>query len=43
MENANAVQEAFKFTRTGPVLLMTTRLFYRVDRMVWLSLLVMAL
>jgi hypothetical protein len=43
VENANAIQKAFKFTRPGPVLLMMTRSFYRIDKMVRLSLLVMAL
>jgi hypothetical protein len=43
VENANAVQEAFKFTWPSPVLLMTMRLLNRVDRMVRLSLLVVAL
>jgi hypothetical protein len=43
VKNANAIQKAFEFTRPGPVLLMMTWLFYRVDRMVRLSLLVMAL
>jgi hypothetical protein len=43
VENANAIQEAFEFTRPGPILLLTTRSFYHVDRTVWLSLLVMAL
>jgi hypothetical protein len=43
VENANVIQEAFKFAWPGPVLLMTTRSFNRIDRMVLLSLLVMAL
>jgi hypothetical protein len=43
MKNANVIQEAFEFTWLGSVLLMMTRPLYRVDRMVWLSLLVMGL
>jgi hypothetical protein len=43
VENTNAIQEAFKFTRPTLVLLMTTRLFYRINRTVQLSLLVVAL
>jgi hypothetical protein len=42
VKNANAIQEAFKFTGPGLVLLMTTMLFYHIDRMVQFSLLVMA-
>jgi hypothetical protein len=42
VENANAVQEAFKFIRPGLILLMTLRSFNHVDRTVRLSLLVMA-
>jgi hypothetical protein len=43
VENANAIQEAFEFARPGPVLLMTARPFNRIDKTVWLSLLVVAL
>jgi hypothetical protein len=43
VENANVIQEAFKFTRPGLVLLMTTRSFYHIDRTVQFSLPVMAL
>jgi hypothetical protein len=43
VKNANAIQEAFEFTRPGPVLHKIIKLFYRVDRMVWFSLLVLAL
>jgi hypothetical protein len=43
VENANAIQEAFKFARLGPILLMTTGPFNRVDRTALLSLLVVAL
>jgi hypothetical protein len=43
VKNANAIQEAFKFTRLGPVLLVTMRPFYHIDGTVWFSLLVMAL
>jgi hypothetical protein len=42
VKNANAIREAFKFARPGLVLLMMMMLFYRVDRMVRFSLLVMA-
>jgi hypothetical protein len=43
VKNTNAIQEAFEFTQPGPVLLMMTRPFNRVNKMVRLSLLVMAL
>jgi hypothetical protein len=43
VENANAIQEAFEFTRPGPVLLMMMRSFNRIDRTIQLSLLVVAL
>jgi hypothetical protein len=43
VKNANAIQEAFEFARPRPILLMTIRPFYRIDRMVWFSLLVVAL
>jgi hypothetical protein len=42
VENANAIQEAFKFTKPGPVLLMTMSSFNCIDRTIQLSLLVMA-
>jgi hypothetical protein len=43
VENANVIQEAFELVRPGPVLLMMTRSFYHIDRIVWHSLLVVAL
>jgi hypothetical protein len=43
VENANVIQEAFEFAWPGSVLLMTARPFNCVDRMVRLSLLVVAL
>jgi hypothetical protein len=43
VENANVIQEAFELVQPGPVLLMMTRSFYHIDRIVWLSLLVVAL
>jgi hypothetical protein len=43
VKNTNVIQEAFEFTRPGPVLLMTVRPFNRVNRTARLSLLVVAL
>jgi hypothetical protein len=43
VENANAIQEAFKFTQPGPVLLVVSRLFHGIDGMVGLPLLAVAL
>jgi hypothetical protein len=43
MINANVIQEALELTRPRPILLMVTRLFYHINRMVQLSLLVVAL
>jgi hypothetical protein len=43
MKNADAIQEAFKFTRPGPVLLVASWTFHRIDRTVRFLLLVMAL
>jgi hypothetical protein len=43
VENADAVQEAFKFTQLGLVLLIQSRLFHRVDRTIHFPLLVVAL
>jgi hypothetical protein len=43
VKNTNAIQEAFKFTRPGTVLLMMMRPINHVNRMVRLPLLVMAL
>jgi hypothetical protein len=43
VKNANAIQEAFKFTRPGSVLLMMTRPLYHINRTVWFSLLVVAI
>jgi hypothetical protein len=43
VKNANAIQETFKFAHLGPVLLMATRSFYRVDGTVCFSLLMVAI
>jgi hypothetical protein len=43
MENANAIQEAFKFTQLGPVLLVASWPLYVVHRALHLPLLIMAL
>jgi predicted benzoate:H+ symporter BenE len=43
VENANGIQEAFKFAWPWMVLFMMMRLFYCVDRTIRLSLLVVAL
>jgi hypothetical protein len=43
MENANVIQEAFKFTRPGPVLLVASWPLYVVHRALRLPFLVMAL
>jgi hypothetical protein len=43
VENADAIHEAFKFTRPRPVLLVASQLFHLVDRMICFPLLVMAL
>jgi hypothetical protein len=43
LENADAIQEAFKFTRPGLVLLVVSWLFHRVDRTICFPLLIMAL
>jgi predicted benzoate:H+ symporter BenE len=43
LKNTNAIQKAFEFTRPGPVLLMMMRSFNHINRMVQLSLLVVAL
>jgi hypothetical protein len=43
VKNTNAIQEAFKFTRPGTVLLMMMRPINHVNRTVRLPLLVMAL
>jgi hypothetical protein len=42
-ENADVIQEAFKITRLGPVLLVASWPLHRVDRMVYFPLLAMAL
>jgi hypothetical protein len=43
VEDADAIQEAFKFTQPGPVLLVVSRSFHSVDRMICIPLLVVAL
>jgi hypothetical protein len=43
VENANKIQEDFKFTRPEPLLLVASWPFHRVDRMIRFPLLVMAL
>jgi hypothetical protein len=43
VKNANAIQQAFEFTRPGPTLLVAKRPFHRVDRTTQFSLLVVAL
>jgi hypothetical protein len=43
VKNVNVIQEAFEFTRPWPILLMTTRSLYHIDRTVRFSLLVVAL
>jgi hypothetical protein len=37
VENADAIQEAFKFTQPGPVLLFASQSFHRVDGMIHFS------
>jgi hypothetical protein len=43
VENGNVIQEAFKFTRHGPVLLIASRSFHRSYRTIRFPLLVVAL
>jgi hypothetical protein len=43
VENANAIQEAFKCTWPGPVLLVVSQPFHNIDRMVCFPLLIVAL
>jgi hypothetical protein len=43
VENADVIQEAFKFTRPGAVLLVASRPFHCVDETIRFPLLVMAL
>jgi hypothetical protein len=43
MEDVDAIQENFKFTRPGPVLLIASWPFHRVDRTISLPLLIMTL
>jgi predicted benzoate:H+ symporter BenE len=43
VEDANVIQEAFEFTRPKPILLVASRLFHGVYRMVCFPLLVVAL
>jgi hypothetical protein len=40
VEDTNVIQGAFKFTRTGPVLLIASRPLHIVDRMIRLHLFV---
>jgi hypothetical protein len=42
-QDTYAIQEAFKFTRCGPVLLIASRLLHIVDRMICLPLLIVTL
>jgi hypothetical protein len=43
VENADAIQEAFKFPQVGLVLLVASWLFHHIDRMIRFPLLVVAL
>jgi hypothetical protein len=43
VKNADVIQEAFKFTRSGPVLLIVPWPFHRVDETIRFPLLVVAL
>jgi hypothetical protein len=43
VKNANAIQEAFKFIRPGPVLLVVSRSLHHVDGTIYVPLLVVAL
>jgi hypothetical protein len=43
VENADAIQEAFKFTRSGPVLIVVSWSFHRIDRTIHFPLLVVVL
>jgi hypothetical protein len=43
VKNAYAIQEAFKFTRLGPVLLVASRPFHHIDGTICFPLLVVAL
>jgi hypothetical protein len=43
VEDANVIHEAFKFPRLGPVLLVASRLFHRIDRMIHFLLPIVAL
>jgi hypothetical protein len=43
VENADVIQEAFKFLRLGPVLLVVSRSFHCVDKMIRFYLLIVAL
>jgi hypothetical protein len=43
VENADVIQEAFKFTRPGPILLIASQPFHHVDGTIHFPLLVVAL
>jgi hypothetical protein len=43
VENADVIQEAFKFTRPGPILLIVSQPFHHVDGTIHFPLLVVAL
>jgi hypothetical protein len=43
VENTDVIQEAFKFTRLGPVLLVASWPFHHIDRTICFPLLIMAL
>jgi hypothetical protein len=43
VEDADVIQEAFKFTRPGPVLLVVSQPFHHIDGMICFPLLVVAL
>jgi hypothetical protein len=43
VKNADAIQEAFKFTRPRPVLLVVSQQFHRIDGTIHFPLLVVAL
>jgi hypothetical protein len=43
VENTDVIQESFKFTQLGPVLLVALRPFHRIDRMIHFPLLVKVL
>jgi hypothetical protein len=43
MKNIDTIQEAFKFTRPGSVLLISSQPFHRIDGTICFPLLIMAL